>query len=166
MPNRDALPMIQLTQSKWATVSEEDFDYLAQWNWFAARAGKRWIAGRNSLNPDGKRETLLMHRVVAERAGIDTSRDIDHVNRDSLDNARKNLRAATRSENSRNSTGKHGKASGLPKGVYRNRHRFMAIICLDYKNHYLGTFGTQEEAIAAYNAAASAFHGNFARFSI
>lgn len=86
--------------------------------------------------------------------------EIDHINMVRTDNRIDNLRLATRSQNSANSLGRS--ALGI-KGVYRDRHRFIAQITKDRKVTYLGTFSTVAEAKAAYDAAASLAHGKFWR---
>ncbi len=88
--------------------------------------------------------------------------EVDHINRDRADNRWSNLRACTRSENlanrmawSRNGLGLKG-VGQLPSG------KFKAEIRVNKKTHYLGVFGTAEEAHAAYVSAASVAFGKFA----
>lgn len=91
---------------------------------------------------------------------------VDHRNGKPWDNRLGNLREATSLENMRSKGVASTKASGLPKGVYRNYRggvRFKAVISVDRKNRYLGTFTTPEEAHAAYMTAARQFFGEFAR---
>lgn len=78
-------------------VSCEDYDYLMQWLWTYARSHGPWsglIYARRSVRaPDGSNITLLMHRVVIARMGIERPSDkhfVDHENGDSLDNRRVN----------------------------------------------------------------------------
>ena len=83
---------------------------------------------------------------------------LDHINHDPSDNRMANLRDATYSENNRNARS----SNPLGKGVARNGRRFKAGIQSDGKKHYLGTFDTPDEAAAAYAAAASIRHAEFA----
>lgn len=87
--------------------------------------------------------------------------DVDHINRDRADNRWANLRAATRAQNLRNASVKVNSATGI-KGVARKGERFLAYIRQDGKKRHLGSFGTADEARAAYMAAASSASGQFA----
>lgn len=83
-----------------ALVDDCDYAYLSQHKWKAKQSGGgNWYAVRNTLR-DGKNITLRMHRVVL---GHDGPEDVDHINRDSLDNRRCNLRVCSRAENLMNS---------------------------------------------------------------
>jgi hypothetical protein len=88
---------------------------------------------------------------------------LDHVDGNPSNNVWSNLRPATRAENNRN---QRNRRDGFLKGAVREPKtgRWTAMITLGRKNHYLGTFSTQEEAHAAYTAAAKRLHGEFARF--
>jgi hypothetical protein len=91
--------------------------------------------------------------------------DIDHINRDGLDNRIANLRLATRSQNLANSR----KSSNNPyKGVFPlPSGRWRAV--LNIREHgkknmiHLGCFDSPEEAQAAYLLIARAHWGEYAR---
>lgn len=89
---------------------------------------------------------------------------VDHVNGDTFDCRRKNLRVTVQRRNAQNSCMKKTNSVGL-KGVQEKPSgRFSARIRDDNgARHYLGTFETSEEAHAAYTAAAHKYHGEFAR---
>ena len=89
---------------------------------------------------------------------------IDHINGNSLDNRIENFRLASFSQNVINTPKRKGCASEL-KGAHRNGNHWMSKISIDGKRKYLGTFRTQEEAHAAYAAAAKELHKEFARIS-
>jgi hypothetical protein len=88
--------------------------------------------------------------------------DIDHINRQRADNRITNLRPATRSQNQANVPIWRTSSSGY-RGVTRRRSgRWGAGINAHGRRIELGTFGTPEEASAAYRAAAVAHYGKFA----
>lgn len=88
----------------------------------------------------------------------------DHANGDGLDNRRVNLRPANHSQNAANSRMPKTNTSGF-KGVHwrKDRKRWTAAIRRDYRRIHLGYFDTPEAAASAYDAAAIAAWGEFAR---
>jgi hypothetical protein len=112
--------------------------------------------------------TFKAHRLVLHWLGIDVAPDqqVDHINGNRADNRSINLRVCSRSQNTANKPTRN--LSGY-RGVYAQRYRgevyrYVAQIRHENRNHYLGSFSTPEEAHAAYQAAAVAFHGEYARF--
>ncbi len=76
-------------------VDDNDFEYLSNWNWYFCQG----YACRMSSKSEGKRRVIQMHRIVLPpKTGFDT----DHINGNTLDNRRSNLRYATRSQNNMN----------------------------------------------------------------
>jgi hypothetical protein len=90
---------------------------------------------------------------------------VDHINRDTLDNTRENLRVATRAENLRNSKLRSDSKCNF-KGVSKKGNRFIARIQISVdKRLHLGYFNTEEDAARAYDAAAKQYFGNFANLN-
>lgn len=90
--------------------------------------------------------------------------EVDHINRVAGDDRWENLREATRSQNNGNVGRRSHNTSGL-KGVFASsskKNPWCARIFIKKCARYLGTFRTQEEAHAAYMAAAVAHFGDFA----
>jgi hypothetical protein len=96
--------------------------------------------------------------------GIYPDLQVDHVNRIKTDNRISNLRLATNSQNKYNIGKRSTNTSGY-KGVslVKKTGKWFAKICVDGKQIGLGHFITPEEAHAAYCAAATKYHGEFAR---
>lgn len=108
----------------------------------------------------------LLHRLIMRP---DSGLVVDHINGDTLDNRRANLRICTRAQNLRNAKTRRHSSTGV-KGVYVRANKnspmpWRAKIQADGKIFRLGKFATAEEAHAAYCEAASRLHGEFARFS-
>ncbi len=135
-------------------VSDEDHIYLLGYTWALNVGGyaRSWV--------DGKMQ--LMHRVIAERAGIDCSDQIDHKNCDPLDNRRENLRPATNSQNRANSKVAKGSVSGLKGAKERKNGRWNSLINVNGVKIHLGDFDTKEEAHGAYCDAARHYFKEFA----
>ena len=145
---------IFLSSGQVSLVSDEDFLYLSGYNWCVNNRG--YVTGRVD------RETESMHRIIAKRAGIDISNQIDHINGNKLDNQRKNLRPATQSQNMAYHDG-YSARSGY-KGVTPAAcgYKWQARIQKNGRQYHLGLFDTPEEAHEAYVKAAKQLHGEFA----
>lgn len=86
---------------------------------------------------------------------------VDHINGQKDDNKISNLRVASRAENRANAV-QRNRTLKFPKGVRKNGNGFGAMIGVDKKQIWLGTFPTVELASAAYLAAAKKYFGEFA----
>ena len=94
--------------------------------------------------------------------GVWPPNEIDHINGMRGDNRISNLREATHAENCRNRKKPRTGRCAL-KGVYMKGARFCAKIKMNGKQTHIGYYDTEEEAHAAYMAAAEKEFGAFAR---
>jgi len=78
--------------------------------------------------------------------------DVDHINRDRMDNRLCNLRVVTRSVNLHNSPAR-GASSGVKNVTKTKSGRWQARIRVSGKQHHLGTFIDIESAQKAVTAA-------------
>ena len=70
---------------------------------------------------------------------------VDHINGDTLNNTRANLRVCSHTQNMRNQKLRKNNTSGV-KGVYKIRDKYRATIRFNKKDIHLGMFETIEEA--------------------
>ena len=100
-----------------------------------------------------------MHRLIMDAK---PGQEVDHKNGDGLDNRRANLRLATRSQNAKNRRATE-RCSSPFKGVSVKGRKFVVQIKQNGQCLKIGTFDSEHRAARAYDAAASLFHGPFAR---
>lgn len=151
-PAREAVP-VKLTQDVWAFVSPEDVTTINRHSWSVGRRGGSIYA---QANIGGK--PTLMHTLLLPDAEM-----VDHINGDTLDNRRSNLRAASKSQNGANRGRPVNNTSGY-KGVswHKASQKWKAQITVDGKTIYLGVYTNPEAAAAAYDEAADQYFGAFA----
>jgi hypothetical protein len=142
-----------------AIVDEEDFDELIKFNWSVVRSrdGKRIYAKRTF---NGKNQYL--HRLLAKTPpGLVT----DHINGDTLDNRKNNLRACTHSTNQHNkSVPGH---SSIFRGVSWNKNslKFEARLRAYGETYHLGYFIDEKEAARAHDLKALEIYGACAKLN-
>lgn len=99
--------------------------------------------------------------------GARNGEEIDHKNRNPLDNRRENLRYCTHSQNLANKSMQVNSKTGY-RGVdfHKARGKFRARIVVKDRSIHLGRFNTPEEAALAYNIAAKEIYGEFAFLNV
>lgn len=150
---------IPLTLGMVAIVDETDAAAVQQYKWHASKTSDGHYYARGYVQQGGEWVKVYMHRHLTGAAkGV----DVDHKNGDTLDNSRSNLRVCSHAENMQNVQARV--SNGRTKGVSfdRTRNKYQAYINVNGKRISLGRFATEDEAIAAHNAAALVHHGEFA----
>jgi hypothetical protein len=165
------MKLIPLTQGKFAKVSDCDYKFLMQWpnRWLYMKVKKGGYAGCRMWD-GSKYRTVFMHMIVAKRKGLKNFQEVDHKNHDKLDCQRRNLRAATSSQNKGNIPLSPCNRSGY-KGVSRSGERWWQVhICPDGdgKPKSLGQFPKTRkgkiQAAYTYTVAADKVFGKFANY--
>ena len=144
-----------------ATVDVADWPWLSKWKWYAIFGHGYFYAARTTSRKDGKRHLIRKHRLIM---GAAAGQQIDHINHQTCDNRRVNLRPCNRNKNQWNRALNKNSASGF-KGVSFNREcgKFVAYIQFNGHRKHLGCFATASAAAAAYDAKATKLHRDFAR---
>ena len=155
--------IIPLTQGQYVIVCESDYKWLMHWNWFAAKGKNGYYAMRFTRGDDGRQHAVTMHREIL---GLRRDSEVigDHINSNTLDCRRANLREANHAGNARNRKMQKNNTSGF-KGVCfdKSRHLYAANIRVDSKLIHLGYRTTAEEAYSLYCEASPKYHGEFSR---
>lgn len=141
-------------------VDEEDFEILNRHKWRLVGAG---YVSRNSVKLVTKRQkTIYLHKILLD---CPDGYEVDHINKNKLDNRKANLQICDRKENCRKrpkcKRTKHQQSS-IYKGVSKHQGKWRARIFYNNKEISLGRFDCEIEAAKSYNQAALTYFGKFA----
>lgn len=133
------------------TVSDQDADRVlgADTTWFvhwSPTAQGFYAMGKIRIN--GRTRSMLLHRWIMRPT---TGMVVDHINHDTLDNRRSNLRIVTQIENMQNRRGINRNNTSGARNVYRNKYTGNWSVCFGVHRHpvYVGTFRSKRAAVAA-----------------
>lgn len=167
---------ISLTKGYVTLVDDADYERVAAFNWHAlvTSAGVYAIgrpypprkAGRRPVGQvvEPKPPKVLLHRWLL---GVgDPTVQVDHRDKDSLNNQRHNLRTSTHQQNRCNQKKRVGTSSRY-KGVSWNARQqcWHAKIAVYGRTRYIGSFEDEKAAALAYDRAAHSYHKEFASFN-
>jgi hypothetical protein len=167
VPDQDSTTrLIPLTKGQFAIVDAADYEWLSKRKWHAqlveGRKYPKFYALGKGQRVNEKNPVVSMHRLIL---GVtDPLVEVDHIDGNSLNNSRSNLRLATRMQNSVNRSLQKNNTSGF-KGVHWHGAGggwASSIRIGNGKRKNLGIFATPQEAHAAYVDAAKIYHGEFA----
>lgn len=158
------LGLLPLSRGRWAVVDAADFEVVSQLKWCANRCrsahSERWYAGRRPT-VEGKLVSERLHRFLL---GASPGEDVDHRNRDGLDNRRANLRRATRSQNLCNKEQRRGLSGFVGVGLQYDG-LWYARVQKDRRTYSGGYFRDPVSAAIARDALALRLHGEFVRLN-
>lgn len=146
-------------------IDEEDWDKVLKYKWGIKRNGTSDDRKNYRFYVYNSRVGLLHRFLNQTPAGMVT----DHVDCNTLNNTRSNLRTCTTQENLRNRDAPSNNTSGY-KGVRyykwgKRRKRWEARISDDGTLRCLGCYHSKEEAARAYDKKAIELHGEFANLN-
>jgi len=156
------MKLIKLTQNKFAKIDDCDFERVSEKKWYYWKSKKRInkCEVRNHFwdKKNKKYHTILLHRFILNPP---QGMVVDHINGDSTDNRRSNIRICTNQQNSFNVHAINSN-SGY-KGVYfdKSKNKYKVSITHNGKKYHLGSFKNPEDGAIAYNKKAIEFFGDF-----
>jgi hypothetical protein len=148
-----------IVDGRTALVDDDAHHLLLRYTWrYEARTRKYYVCSSTTKN--GKRVSLYLHRMIL---GASVGEMVDHINGDTLDNRRCNLRLVTARQNNLNSAKKPSKYNNRFRGIQKKARGFSSQIRVDGKILWLGTFATDVEAAYKYDLASLDHHGEYGR---
>lgn len=154
--------LVPLQNGLLAVIDADDIDLVGPLSWRSRRSrGVCYVVANLPRSPAGRGEITLHRLILPTAPGL----VVDHIDGDTLNNRKSNLRAATSAENCRNRGPQSNNKTGF-KGVYLSGDgKYVARIRANRKAYHLGEFMDAQSAHAAYCVAAADLHGEFARHS-
>lgn len=140
-------------------IDDDDYEIASKIRWSAlkVKTGKIYFVSKV------KGKFTYLHRVIAKAT---KGQEVDHRNRETLDNRKHNLRICDRSGNCKNILKRKGLSSQYLGVSYHKRDRcWRASIRTKIGRLHLGNFKTEREAAIAYDFAATKYHGEFANLN-
>lgn len=152
---------IELGRGYKAVIDDEDFDLVSQFMWRVTK-GKSAFYARGYRYVDGKRISFRMHRLITQAKHGET---VDHIDHDTLNNRRSNLRICSNAENCRNKRVRSDSRTGVKNVMIEScgngQTRIRAVVVVDGKRHR-SCFKSIEAASAWAAEMRSKLHGEFA----
>jgi hypothetical protein len=134
-------------------IDTDDYQKISEHKWNLRTSKDGNIYAKTNIND----ERVYLHRFIVNAP---SDKIVDHINHDTLDNRKANLRICTRQENNFNKLPYPGKY----KGVFYNKKskKYLAYIGYNNKRRHLGSFEKLEDAISRYNEEALKLFGEYA----
>ena len=141
-----------------AFVDDADYELVAVHPWHIQMTPYPGLCyALANIRDAGRWRPVKMHVLVTGWALT------DHIDGDGLNNQRSNLRPATHSQNMQNRRGAAGHSSRYKGVSLRETGKWRALIRIDGRLVHLGQFDDELPAALAYDAAARAAFGEYAR---
>lgn len=154
--------------TKYIVVDKMFKELIEQHNWHLLTVSsngnmlrsKEYVFTRIDGNSTG------LHRLIMQQ-GYKSGLVVDHINGDTYNNLRINLRVCTQGQNICNQTLNSNNTSNY-KGVWfrKDTKKWQAEIKINKDKKSLGSYRTPEQAAQAYNNAAIKYHGEFASLNV
>lgn len=138
----------------------EDYDNIKDYCWSENKQGYIITA----IKENGKYKTLYMHRIILGVSDDNYKETmIDHINHETNNSRKCNLRIVTASQNCENVGIKSNNTSGVPGVNWHSRDLIWeAVITVNRKKIYLGRYSKFDDAVQARKEAEKKYFGEYA----
>jgi len=114
------MKIIKLTKGYETKIDDEDYEKLSERKWQVGFYSNGTPYARARFCKDGKQYEKSLSRYLMGLEKGD-KREVDHINGDTLDNQKGNLRICPHKKNSRNRNKSKSKKSSQYKGVFQKK---------------------------------------------
>lgn len=139
---------------------DEDLDLIKKYRWSIWKSMTGKFYAFHSWKRDGEEVSIKMHRLVMRHENKRLPL-IDHLDGNTLNNKKSNLRIAEHSQNSMN-RGKTKRNKSGYKGVTKKKNRYVVNIVVRGTIYRGGSFTNAIDAAKKYDEMAKIHHGEFA----
>ena len=148
---KDDLCYIPVKDNIFSFIDKEDYYKIKSYGWF--------LVGTGYIITEVNGKNIHLSHLIT---GAKNTEMVDHINRNILDNTKKNLRICTRSENMINRKIRKDNHTGII-GIQtrKDNKKYRVRIGVDKKRIELGSFDTIEEATKIRKKAENFYHKNF-----
>jgi hypothetical protein len=153
-----------ITRGLFCLVDDDDYPNLIKRQWQASSSRDRIYAIRTDGWKESKK-TVRMHRFIMKAK---SGEQVDHINGNTLDNRKQNLRICNNEQNGWNKKTAKNNTSGYKGVVFEDRRtkkKWRARIRFKGKVISLKYHTTKEEAASAYNKAAKKYFGEYSKLN-
>lgn len=142
---------IPVGKNSFAIVDDEDFELVSQFDWREMRSG--------SFEHVYAAARIRMHRLI-----MDAPRGmmVDHINGDTLDNRKCNLRLATNAQNQQNTKSRKGSSQFKGVSFSKRKQRWIGTFMFEGVNYYCGGFLNERDCARAVDKKRREVAGHFA----
>lgn len=150
----------RLACGRQTVVDASDYKWLSALSWYASITS----SGKAYIKCHARPKNLYMHRLITN---CPSGMCVDHIDGNSMNNRRSNLRICRQSDNSKNRKRPKSNSSGYA-GVwwYETNKRWLAFVDLAYKRLLVGCYADKFSAAEARDFGAIMLHGEFATLNL
>lgn len=154
---------ITLTKGYQAIIDDEDFERVSQIKWYA-QVTRKYVYGAHRWSKSKGGKLLYLHRFILR---LESNDFIDHINHNTLDCRKENLRVCNNRQNQWNGITPKKRSAKFSKyrGVTFEGGKWRVRIRVGKIKKSLGSFDSEIAAAQAYNAEAKIVHGEFANLN-
>lgn len=137
-------------------IDIDDLEEVSKYKWHVKKERHGFLYARNNTVGPLHRFILSLHENDI------TGKVVDHIDHNTLNNRKENLRICTNQQNVTNSRIPKNNTSGH-KGVYwaKDKHKWTAQISINNKTIYLGRYDNIEDAIEAREKATITYYKEY-----
>jgi len=149
---------VPLGNGQFAIVDDEDFDLVNQYVWQCHKGGGKY----------GERHQYAVTRLRMHRLVMNCPKGmvVDHINGDTLDNRKSNLRICTNAENQQNTNSRGGTSKFKGVSFSTKKKRWKGCFMWQGKVYYVGSFDNEEEAARAVDRKRREVCGGFSKANL